>query len=201
MKNRRLAIAILSFALLAARADANEWITAPSYYSHDPQTGERLQQYTPIGPFYIQPRGDYRRSGYRHMRSSIQVGGSSDNLHVVEEWGRPVRPYGEWRFPFRPNSVPYDLWGPPLPGFAGGFGGPRSSATHQRPYGPGREVAAPPGDAPPNRINVRPYPGYRPQPWDDGRYPPYDSRGPYGYPDLLLREKGRFDLPREEAAP
>jgi len=95
---------------------SGDWVTAPSYYTHDPQTGERPQQYTPIGPFYLPPRSDYQRSGYRHTRSSIQVGTSADHLHVVEEWGRPVRPYGEWQFPFRPYSVPYPLWGAPFVG-------------------------------------------------------------------------------------
>ena len=48
----------------------------------------------------------------------------------------------------------------------------------------------PPGTPPPTpgvTPRAQPYPGYFPQPWDDGRYPPYDSDGPYGYPDLLLR--------------
>ncbi len=46
----------------------------------------------------------------------MQVGQSADHMHVVEEWGRPVRPYGEWRFPYRPYSVPYQLWGAPFAG-------------------------------------------------------------------------------------
>ena len=60
------------------------------------------------------------RSGYRHYRSTIQAGGSADNLHIVEEWGRPVRPYGEWRFPYRPYSVPYSQWGQPFGGLGPG---------------------------------------------------------------------------------
>ena len=103
------------FGLLASNAMANDWLSAPGKYSHD-AAGIRVNQHTPIGPVYTYPRGDFLRSGYRHIRSSIQVGGSSDNYHVVEEWGRAVRPYGEWQRPFRPYSVPYQLWGAPYSG-------------------------------------------------------------------------------------
>ena len=179
MRTRQLVLPWIGLLWVAAGAAAGEWITIPSYYTHDPQSGQRVQQYTPIGPFYVKPREDYRRSGYRHTRSSIQVGASSDNLHIVEEWGRPVRPYGEWRFPYRPNSVPYDLWGPPQAPF--GFANPWFRPGHPGPRGPsiiGRN------DSPNRRGHGQPYPGYHPQPWHDGRYPPYDSRGPYGYPEL-----------------
>ncbi len=86
----RTPLAVVAAGLLFAHAAAGaDWITAPSYYTHDPSTGERVTQYSPIGPFYTYARPDYLRSGYRHTRSSIQVGNSADNLHVVEEWGRP----------------------------------------------------------------------------------------------------------------
>lgn len=118
---RRLLWAAACGALaLPAAAPAADWLAEPSYYTHDPQSGQRVQQYEEVGPFYIVERPDYLKSGYRDYRSSLQVGGSADHLHVVEEWGRPVRPYDEWRFPFRPYSVPYDLWGPPM--WGGGFG-------------------------------------------------------------------------------
>ncbi len=174
-------------------SSATDWVAAPSYYSHDPLSGERVQQYSPIGPFYIYPRGDFRRSGFRQTRSSIQVGGSSDHMHIVEEWGKPVRPYGEWRFPYRPYSVPYGLWGPPVPqvyaprGIANQVGPPHAAQPYARQrFDRGPQAGQP--DIP--RLPFRreqPYPGYHPQPWDDGRYPPYDSDGPYGYPDLQRR--------------
>jgi hypothetical protein len=119
----------------SATAHAADWIFAPSYYTHDPHSGERVSQYTPIGPFYVYPRGDYLESGYTHTQSSLQVGDSIDNLHITSRWGAPVRPYGEWQFPYRPYSVPYHLWGPsyylssPYPhgaygdGYYGGHGG------------------------------------------------------------------------------
>ncbi len=56
------------------------------------------------------------KSGYRHLRSTIQAGGSADNYHLVEEWGRPVVPYDQWRFPSRPYGSPYPEWGAPYAG-------------------------------------------------------------------------------------
>jgi hypothetical protein len=133
------ALYCLAFLLLCNTASAADWITAPSYYSHDPQTGERVTQYTPIGPVYRIERSDYMQSGYRHTRSSLQMGRSIDHMHIVEEWGRPVRPYGEWRYPYRPYSVPYPEWGAPFAGLnvGGYYGGPW--------YGGGLGAAGPGG--------------------------------------------------------
>ncbi len=153
---------IMTVVVLAGMpALAADWITAPSYFTHDPQTGRRVTQYSPIGPVYSFTRPDYVSSGYRHTRSSIQVAGSADNYHEVETWGKEVRPYGEWRFPYRPYSVPYDAWGAPFAGgnfygapFGYGFGGPAPGVN--------------PG-------NVDPY--YRgPRQHHDGFYPDYDRR-------------------------
>lgn len=158
----------LAAAALVSSARAADWITAPSYYSHDPTTAERVAQYSPIGPFYYYARPDYMKSGYRHYRSTIDLGNSSDNLHIVEEWGRPVRPYEEWRFPYRPYSVPYDAWGPPFGGGAGGaypysgFGGGFPFFGPGFPgHGGGGAGAFPPP------VNYA-------QPWLDGHYPQYD---------------------------
>ena len=114
--------AIALLLLFAGHASAADWLTAPSYYTHSPTTGERVTQYTPIGPVYNSQRNNYTQSGYRHTRSSLQQGRSIDHLHIVEEWGNPVRPYGEWRYPYRPYSVPYQLWGAPFAGLGGGGG-------------------------------------------------------------------------------
>jgi hypothetical protein len=157
----------------AAAAGAADWIVAPSYYTHDPQTGQRTDQYTPIGPFYTFARTDYMQSGYRHTRSSLQAGLSMDHMHIVEEWGRPVRPYGEWRFPFRPYSVPYPMWGPQFPpfGFGGFWGGPWG--------GPGAD-----GEAP--SFFPDPYNRQQPPPYYDGSYAPFRSRLPRGPRPPLL---------------
>lgn len=114
---RYTTLLIAAFVVPAASAEsrATDWILAPSTFTHDPQTGERIAQFAPIPPVYMRAgRPDYVESGYRHRQSVIRDRrGSADRLHITQEWGRPVRPYGEWRFPYRPYSVPYPLWGPP----------------------------------------------------------------------------------------
>ena len=175
---------------------AGDWITEPSYYTHDPNSGERVRQYTPIGPFYTYPRGDFTRSGFRHTRSSIQVGGSADNYHLTEEWGKPIQPYGEWRFPYRPYSVPYDAWGPQLPavvggvggrGFGRGIGGPGVGLPGVGLPGAG---TGPPGTNP-NIPNARgaqaiEHHGYGgQQQLLDGRYPPFESLDPFERKQIL----------------
>ena len=91
-----------------------DWTTMPSTYTHD-TTGQRVDQYALAVEPQSNERADFVRSGYRHTRSTLQAGFSSDNYHVTEQWGQPVRPYGEWRYPNRPFSVPYGQWGPQLP--------------------------------------------------------------------------------------
>ena len=115
---------------------AADWATTPSYYTHDLKSGERVTQYAPVGPYYYYQRPDYLKSGYRHNRSTLDLGNSSDNLHIVETWGAPIVPYEQWRFPFRPYSVPYDAWGPPYGGLGGGTGGyPYSGGNGANIYG------------------------------------------------------------------
>ena len=103
----RISLSALAAVLLSACAAwSADWITAPSYYTHDPMTGERVDQYSPIGPFYTYSSPDFMRSGYRHYRSSIEAGGSADNMHIVEEWGRPVRPMANGDFRIVPIRSP-----------------------------------------------------------------------------------------------
>lgn len=91
-----------------------DWTTLPSTYTHD-ALGNRVQQYAMGVEPVSNERPDFQRSGFRHTRSTLQAGNSSDNFHVVEKWGPPVQPYGEWRYPYRPYSVPYAAWGPQAP--------------------------------------------------------------------------------------
>ncbi|PHR97631.1 MAG: hypothetical protein COA78_27295 [Blastopirellula sp.] len=97
-------------------ASAVDWINARSYYTHDPQTGKATPQYTPTPTVQIYQDPTYVKSGYKHYRSTLRGNGSVDNMHIVEEWGRQVRPYGEWKRPYRPYSVPYSQWGAPFRG-------------------------------------------------------------------------------------
>lgn len=160
----RVGLVIAALLGWASLAEAADWMTAPSYYTHDPHTAERVTQFAPIGPFYVYTPPNYVKSGYRHYRSTIQAGGSADNLHIVEEWGRPVVPYEQWRFPFRPYGSPYPEWGPPLAGAVtgygfGGYGGPgpwsgRGAGGNSSPY----------------------YQMQGPAPWLDGHWPTYDNQ-------------------------
>ncbi len=159
-------------------AQGADWITAPSYYTHDPSTGQRVDQYSPIGPFYTYARPDFLRSGYRHTRSSIQAGNSADHMHLVEEWGRPVRPYGEWRFPFRPYSVPYADWGPPFAGLGiqTPFPWPNTGVPNAM---PGEEGG--------------PYSQQQPPPYYDGSYPLFRTRPPTPWPPTNRNPRPRSD--------
>jgi hypothetical protein len=157
----RLRYLVVGAAVCAACCGA-DWITAPSSYTHDPQTGQRVDQYTPIGPFYTFARSDYLQSGYRHTRSTIQAGLSVDHMHIVEEWGRPVRPYGEWQHPYRPYSVPYALWGAPFAGL--GYPAPYG------PWGAGRGGSGPGWEG-----DLDPYGRQQPPPYQDDSYAPYRS--------------------------
>lgn len=152
---------------LAARAEAS-WIFRKSYYSHDPATGERVAQYARPEPAYVPPQDNYRQSGYRHIRNSLRVGGSADNLHVVQTWGEGenIRPYGEWQFPYRPFATPYNgVWPYPPPLYWGGY--------------PGMVPPVYPGQYPPGYPGANPpaYPG--PQPGPYGPSQPDGHPGPY----------------------
>ena len=124
----------------AARVD---WTTLPSTFTHD-VSGNRVDQYAEGIQPTTNEASDRQRSGYRHTRSTLQAGSSVDNFHIVDRWGGPVQPYGEWRYPYRPYSVPYGAWGPQNPqvsvqqsgawgygysGFPQGYVGPGSFST------------------------------------------------------------------------
>jgi hypothetical protein len=96
-----------------------DWTTLPSTYTHAPD-GQRVDQFVSASPEPIFEIPANAKSGYRHTRSTLQAGFSSDNYHSVEQWGAPIRPYGEWRYPNRPFAVPYGVWGPQLPQVVGG---------------------------------------------------------------------------------
>ena len=153
---------------------ASDWLTWPSTYTHSPLTGQRVDQYAEAASPLAPQRSDFSRSGYRHYRSTLQAGQSADNMHIVEQWGRPVVPYEQWRFPFRPYAVPYAAWGPQPPygifngnwGFGGpGYGGPGYGGPG---YGGPGYGGRPPSSAPSGFPLT---PSYGNEPWYDGSYP------------------------------
>jgi hypothetical protein len=87
---KRFAIVLLATwasATLASTARADGWIFARSYYSHQPVHHVEIARRPPGGPFYTRPQGDYVKSGYRNLRSSIVVGGYSyDHAQFYESW-------------------------------------------------------------------------------------------------------------------
>lgn len=179
----------LLFIVLASSAPeirGDEWMSWPSTYTHDPASGQRIDQYAwPQEPMAIQ-RADFQRSGYRHYRSTLQAGESADNLHIVEQWGRAIVPYEQWRFPFRPYGVPYDAWGPQAPygiwngdfnlrGPGGGGYGPGAGPGYGGADGAGESYRGRPTS--PRGFPLSPE--YQNQPWYDGTYPsapPLDTR-------------------------
>lgn len=117
MRCRLVSLAPILGTLLAASAVEGSWIFRSSYYSHDPQTAERVSQFAQSEPSYSRVGTEgYLQSGYRHNRTTLWAGrGGSDNVHVVETWGEGdrIRPYGEWLFPYREGATPYGPWGNP----------------------------------------------------------------------------------------
>jgi hypothetical protein len=82
-----LLLAALLSSSLPSAVHAEGWIFARSYYSHQPVHHVEIARRPPGGPFYTRPQGDYVKSGYRSVRSSIRVGGYSyDNAQFYESW-------------------------------------------------------------------------------------------------------------------
>lgn len=139
-----IALVTVLFALMpsAAKAEESSWIFQPSYYSHSPVTGQRVVQYQPEQPAFVPYDPTYQQSGYRHDHTSIHVGNSQDDLHIVQTWGQPVRPYGEWEYPFRAGATPFGPWGNPQGPWTLPFD------SWQNPYGLGRYYGSPWGASP-----------------------------------------------------
>lgn len=186
MKHSMLVLAALLF---ATPSRAGDWVTWRSFYTHRTETGNRVQQYSKPPESQVPQDSSFQTSGFTHIRSSLNFGQSADNYHRVQQWGTDVRPYGEWRFPYRPYSAPYPMWGEPYGGLnIGGFGGYPYPPYPPMPHvqggvgGVAPGIAQPPG--PPNPW--QPQPGGNPHwPWNNGNlYPsgPYPSGPGQPYP-------------------
>jgi hypothetical protein len=80
-------LATMLVALATSAAHAEDWVFARSYYSHQPVTPVQIARRPPGDMFYSRPQGDYVRSGYRNVRSTIVVGGYSyDHAQFYESW-------------------------------------------------------------------------------------------------------------------
>ncbi len=188
---RSLILARLFFAcsvlVLTGDAIAADWLVLPGQYTHDPATGLRVSQYAPTPTPTAPLASDFRSSGYTHVRSSLNFGQSADNYHRVQQWGPPVQPYGEWRFPNRPYSAPYSQWGAPFAGLGtnvlggvglGGFGYPGGYQPGRPPGGGQIGNPAIPGYPQNGAAPLDPYPvgprsAYPDAPYFDGYHPVY----------------------------
>ena len=144
-------------------AAAADWITAPSYYSHDPDTGQRVTQYSPIGPFYTFARPDFQRSGYRHTRSSYSgraVGGQ------LSRGGR----VGTSRASLRRMAIPLSTLQRSVRGLGSTVCRFESAGLLSVPTG-GRALQHALGAAPSGQ--AMPYDQQQPPPYYDGSYPQY----------------------------
>jgi len=195
-----------------------DWLTMPSTYTHAPASGQRVEQFSQVEAPPLTDQSRRISSGYTHYRSTIQFGQSADNYHRVDEWGPPVRPYGEWRFPFRPYSSPYPNWGAPFAGFnaginintTGGFpGGGIPGGGFPGGGFPGGGIQNPgfPGTGNPNFPGFpggggipgqpfEPYPanpagGYENPPWYDGSYPDVGAQRPLTDREFFRDPTGR----------
>jgi hypothetical protein len=144
---------LLLLTSLASSAGAS-WAFAPSYFSHDPASGERVVQYSPgvAPPAPYAP--DYQQSGYRHKQTVLRkADGSIDRRHVVETWGggEYIRPYEEWERPFREGATPFGPWGNPQGPWTTPFG------SWVNPYGLG-QLPSPPWPHWPRPIVPTPLP-------------------------------------------
>lgn len=131
---RHLVLVVASALAWVAPTARADWIFRPSHYTHDPQSGQRVAQFAPKAPAYVRTDPTYQQSAYRHSRTTLRYGDSTDHLHIVETWGRgeSIRPYGEWLYPYRAGATPFGPWGNPQGPWTLPFG------AWVNPYGLGR---------------------------------------------------------------
>ena len=82
-----LFLSLLAIAPSVASAHDRSWVFQQSYYSHDPVSHVRIGRQFSRGPVYTRPQGEFVNSGYRHLRSTIQLRGQTyDHLNMWESW-------------------------------------------------------------------------------------------------------------------
>ncbi len=71
----------------ASHAHAGSWLFERSYYSHHPTANVEVQRRAVGGPFYTRQQGEFVRSGYRNIRTTIIVGGRVyEQGQIFESW-------------------------------------------------------------------------------------------------------------------
>jgi hypothetical protein len=102
----------------------DSWMFRPSYFTHSPVTGERVDQYRPEDPAIVVTDPNYQESGFRYREYDFSSAGGLDRLHVVQTWGQgaSIRPYGEWEYPYRPGATPYGPWMAPYGAWGNPYG-------------------------------------------------------------------------------
>jgi hypothetical protein len=164
------------------------WIFMPSFYTHDPETGQRVVQYAPLPNVYAPYDPTYQESGFHYTQEILRgPNGSVDALHFIQSWGQAdqIRPYGEWLRPYRAGATPYGPWGNPQGPWTLPFD------SWQNPYGLGR-LPNPPwqifpfgqfqNPVPYGNFNSSPMPGLGPgpMPYGSGNFNQGDPRGNNG---------------------
>lgn len=83
---RSIVLATLSL-LLPASAEAGSWVFERSYYSHQPTANVEVHRRAVGGPFYSRQQGEFVRSGYRNIRTTIIANGRvTEQGQFFESW-------------------------------------------------------------------------------------------------------------------
>jgi len=87
MKHLLLGAAAAALLSCAAPCGAESWIFNQSYYSHDPVTRVRIGRQYSRGPVFTRSQGEYINTGYRNLRSTINIRGQTfDMINMFESW-------------------------------------------------------------------------------------------------------------------
>jgi hypothetical protein len=78
---------LIVFFTLSSSAQAGSWVFQRSYYSHHPTANVEVQRRSVGGPFYTHQQGEFVRSGYRNLRTTIVIGGRTyEHGQIWESW-------------------------------------------------------------------------------------------------------------------